>query len=144
MSGGQQGPSVVGGPPSGPYAPPPPQSGSWFERNRTWVLVVAALLIGMAEVLRDNAAQTFLLAIVEPEQLERANGNLWGAEMVANSFAGPPLGSFLIAFMFALPFFVDAGTFAVYREPYDIAAAQAATQQAGLPTILADRLAVGA
>jgi MFS family permease len=77
------------------------------------VLVVAALLIGMAEVLRDNAAQTFLPAIVEPGQLEKANGNLWGAEMVANSFAGPPLGSLLLGVGFALPFFVDAGTFAV-------------------------------
>ena len=77
------------------------------------VLVVAALLFGMAEVLRDNAAQTILPAIVEPEGLEKANGRLWGAELVANSFAGPPLGSVLIAVLFALPFFVDAGTFAV-------------------------------
>ncbi len=77
------------------------------------VLLVASLLFGFAEVLRDNAAQTILPAIVEPEGLERANGRLWGAEMVANSFAGPPLGSFLIGIMFALPFFVDAGTFAV-------------------------------
>jgi len=35
-------------------------------------------------------------------------------------------------------------TFTVYREEYDIAAAQAAAQQTGLPTILADRLAIGA
>nr|MBA2338673.1 MFS transporter [Acidimicrobiia bacterium] len=45
--------------------------------------------------------------------LETANGRMWGAEMVANAFAGPPLGSLLIGAMFALPFFVDAGTFAV-------------------------------
>lgn len=77
------------------------------------VLVVASLLFGFAEVLRDNAAQTILPAIVEPEGLEVANGRLWGAEMVTNSFIGPPLGSLLIAFMFALPFFVDAGTFAI-------------------------------
>jgi predicted phosphodiesterase len=38
----------------------------------------------------------------------------------------------------------DAWTFTVHRVDYDIAAAQAATQAAGLPTILADRLAVGA
>jgi predicted phosphodiesterase len=37
-----------------------------------------------------------------------------------------------------------ARTFTVHRTPYDIAAAQAATMQAGLPTILADRLAIGA
>ena len=35
-------------------------------------------------------------------------------------------------------------TFTVYREEYDIAAAQAAALRAGLPAILADRLAVGA
>ena len=76
-------------------------------------LLVAALLFGMAEVLYDNAAQTILPAIVEPEGLERANGNLWGAEMVMNSFIGPPLGSVLIGVAFALPFFFDAGSFAV-------------------------------
>jgi len=78
-----------------------------------FVLLGASLLFGMAEVLRDNAAQTFLPAIVAPEGLERANGNLWGAEMVANSFVGPPLGSLLLGIGFALPFFLDAGTFAV-------------------------------
>ena len=77
------------------------------------VLLLATLLLGLAEVLRDNAAQTILPAIVRPEGLESANGRMWGAEMVANSFVGPPLGSVLIAVMFALPFFVDAGTFAV-------------------------------
>ena len=77
------------------------------------VLLVASLLFGMAEVLRDNAAQTFLPAIVKPENLERANGNLWGAETVANQFVGPPIGSLLLGVGLALPFFIDAGTFAV-------------------------------
>lgn len=35
-------------------------------------------------------------------------------------------------------------TFTVHRQEYDILAAQQATQQAGLPTVLADRLAIGA
>ena len=78
-----------------------------------FVLLGGSLAFGMAEVLRDNAAQTFLPAIVAPEGLEKANGNLWGAEMVANSFVGPPLGSLLLGIGFALPFFIDAGTFAV-------------------------------
>jgi hypothetical protein len=76
-------------------------------------LVGAVLLLGFAEVLRDNAAQTFLPALVRPEALERANGSLWGAEMVANSFIGPPIGSLLLGVGFALPFFVNAGGFAV-------------------------------
>jgi MFS family permease len=77
------------------------------------MLLTAALLMGFAEVLRDNAAQTILPALVETEHLEKANGNLWGAEMTMNSFVGPPVGSFLLAIGFALPFFVDAGTFAL-------------------------------
>jgi hypothetical protein len=77
------------------------------------VLMAATLLFGFAEVLRDNSAQTLLPAIVEPRSLEKANGRMWAAEMVANSFAGPPLGSLLIGVLFALPFFVDAATFAV-------------------------------
>lgn len=35
-----------------------------------------AFLLGSAEVLRDNAAQTMLPAVVFPDQLERANGQL--------------------------------------------------------------------
>lgn len=77
------------------------------------VLYVSALLFGLAEVLRDNAAQTILPAIVEPEALEKVNGNLWGAEMVANSLVGPPVGGFLLGVAFAVPFFFDAGSFAL-------------------------------
>lgn len=74
---------------------------------------MSALLFGFAEVLYDNAAQTILPAIVDPEGLEKANSRLWGAEMVMNQFVGPPLGSLLIGVAFALPFFFDAGTFAI-------------------------------
>lgn len=77
------------------------------------VLHVAALGFGFAEVLRDNAAQTLMPSIVDGSQLETANGRLWGAETVMNSFAGPPLGGFLIAVGLAVPFFFDAGTFAI-------------------------------
>lgn len=96
--------------------PDPATLASGVEIGTNWLvygfLVAAVLLLGVAEVLRDNAAQTFLPAIVEPADLERANGNLWGAESVANQFLGPPLGSALLAAGFALPFFFDAGTFA--------------------------------
>ncbi len=77
------------------------------------LLYVAALALGMAEVLRDNASQTILPALVEPHQLEKANGWLWGAESVANNFIGPPLGGFLVGIAFAVPFFFDAGSFAI-------------------------------
>lgn len=77
------------------------------------LLLAATVLLGTAEVLHDNAAQTFMPAIVEPAQLEKANGRLLSAEMVANEFAGPPLAALLFVAAFAVPFFADAGTFAV-------------------------------
>lgn len=77
------------------------------------ILLVATMLFGIAEVIHDNAAQTFMPAIVNTDQLEKANGRLWSTEMIANTFAGPPLGALLIAFAFSLPFFVDSVTFAV-------------------------------
>lgn len=89
-------------------ATPPDPAWPWL-----LLLYATALFFGVAEVLRDNAAQTLLPALVPSERLETANGRLWGAEMVMNSFVGPPVGGALIAVAFALPFGVDAATFAV-------------------------------
>ena len=76
-------------------------------------LVITAFLFGLAEVLRDNSAQTLMPSVVESENLEKANGRMWSAESLTNSFIGPPLGSLLIGLAIYLPFFVDAGTFFV-------------------------------
>ncbi|MEP7114458.1 MAG: MFS transporter [Ilumatobacteraceae bacterium] len=75
------------------------------------LLLVATLLLGTGEVLRDNCGQTFMPSIVEVDQLEKANGRMWSAEGVANTFIGPPLGSLLLLAAFSLPFFVDAASF---------------------------------
>ena len=75
------------------------------------VVMVATLLLGCAEVLRDNCGQTFMPSIVEPANLERANGRMWAIESVANTFIGPPIGSLLLVVAFSAPFFVDAGSF---------------------------------
>ena len=76
-------------------------------------LVITAFLFGLAEVLRDNSAQTWMPSVVESENLEKANGRMWSAEALTNSFIGPPLGSLLIGIAIYLPFFVDAGSFFV-------------------------------
>lgn len=76
-------------------------------------LVITAFLFGLAEVLRDNSAQTLMPSVVESENLEKANGRMWSAEALTNSFIGPPLGSLLIGIAIYLPFFVDAGSFFV-------------------------------
>ena len=76
-----------------------------------FVILFTAFLFGLAEVLRDNCAQTLMPAVVEDKDLEKANGRMWSAESLTNSFIGPPLGSFIIAIAIFLPFFVDAVTF---------------------------------
>jgi MFS family permease len=88
----------------------PPLSGEMF-----YILILSgfAFLLGTAEVLRDNAAQTLLPSVVEKDQLETANGQLWTAEQVMGQFVGPPLAGFLIALAVPAPFILDALTFAV-------------------------------
>lgn len=73
------------------------------------LLALASLVLGCAEVLRDNAAQTLLPALVERPQLEKANARLWSAEISANQFVGPPLGGVLVGLAVALPFLLNAG-----------------------------------
>jgi MFS family permease len=75
------------------------------------LVLFSTLLLGTAEVLRDNSNQTILPNIVRPHQLEKANGRIWSIENITNTFIGPPLGSLLLLAAFSLPFFVDAGTF---------------------------------
>ena len=67
-------------------------------------LAALAFLLGSAEVLRDNTAQTFLPDVVGKPQLERANGALWATERLAGQLAGPPMAGFLIGLSVALPF----------------------------------------
>lgn len=76
------------------------------------VIMGAAFVVGIAEVFRDNAAQTMLPALVDHSDLERANGRLWSVEMVGNALIGPALGAFLIAAVLPLPFGANALAYA--------------------------------
>ncbi len=76
-------------------------------------LSVLAFLLGCAEVLRDNAAQTILPSVVAKANLEVANGQMWSAERVMGEFIGPPLAGALIVLGVAIPFGFDAATFAI-------------------------------
>ncbi|CUH86140.1 enterobactin exporter EntS [Phaeobacter sp. CECT 5382] len=73
-----------------------------------WILAALAFLLGSAEVLRDNAAQTMLPSIVETKDLETANGQLWSSEQLTGQFIGPPLAGILIAAGIGIPFGLDA------------------------------------
>ena len=61
-----------------------------------WALFVFAFCVGSAETVYDTSAQSFLPAIVERDQLSRANGRLYAAELTANQFIGPPIGGVLV------------------------------------------------
>ena len=76
------------------------------------LLYAVFFALGSAETLFDNAAVSILPAVVPRDQLARANGRLLGVQMVANELAAPPLGGLLFAAAAALPFLLDAGSFA--------------------------------
>lgn len=77
------------------------------------LLYAVGFLLGAGEVLHDISAQALIPLVVNPGDLERANGRLFGTEIGANQFVGPPLGGFAFGVSAALPFALDALTFGV-------------------------------
>lgn len=85
----------------------PPQGGV----DAPWTfgaIMLAAAIVGGAEVFRDNAAQTMLPSMVPHDRLEAANGRLWSVELTTNALLGPAVGAFLIAVAVPLPFAANA------------------------------------
>ena len=66
-----------------------------------------AFMFGLLEVTRDNAAQAFLPQIVSKDNLPKANGRLFGIEIVTNNFLGTPVGGFLTGLSLITPFIFD-------------------------------------
>ncbi len=83
-----------------------------FRQANIAVLGVAGLLLGSAEVIFSNAAQSMLPALVPPELLAKANGSQQVSLTVGESFLGPPAGSLLFAAAASLPFGLDAASYA--------------------------------
>jgi len=77
-----------------------------------WICV-AAFALGTAQTMFDNASQAILPNVVAQPLLQRANSRLAMAEILAESFAGPPLGAALFVGLAALPFLVDSASFLV-------------------------------
>ena len=75
------------------------------------VLIAGAFLLGCGEAVADSAAPALVPSLVDDAELERANGELETAELVANDLVGPPTGSLLFAAAAAAPFAVDAASF---------------------------------
>lgn len=77
------------------------------------LLYAVLFLVGLAEVIADNASSALVPAVVADEQLPRANARLGAAFVVGNQLAGPPLGAWLFVAGAAWPFGLEAVTFAV-------------------------------
>jgi MFS family permease len=77
-----------------------------------WALAAAALCLGSAQVVFDNAAQSVLPSLVPRDLLPRANGTQYAVQVIGGSFLGPPAGSALFALAPVAPFAVDAASFA--------------------------------
>ncbi|GIG89131.1 MFS transporter [Plantactinospora endophytica] len=76
-------------------------------------LVGCAFLLASLGVVFDAAAFAVLPGIVPAERLAVANGRLQAGAAVAGGFVGAPLAGVLFVLAAALPFAVDAATFAV-------------------------------
>ena len=76
-----------------------------------WMVYVVALLIGVGEVLVDSALQASIPALVQPAQLEQANGRMVAGMTISGEVVGGPVGGVLFSLGAGLPFLLDAGTF---------------------------------
>jgi MFS family permease len=79
------------------------------------VVALMSLLVGVGtcEVVFDSSAQAFLPTLVSSSDLARANGYLFAVEVVAGSILGLSIGAFLFDRGHAIPFAVNAASFAI-------------------------------
>ena len=77
------------------------------------LLLGAAFVLGMSEVLADNVNGALIPSLVPEDELERANSRMVGAEILGNELIGPAVGGLLFAAAASLPFFTNAGLLAV-------------------------------
>lgn len=70
-------------------------------------------VVNAGEVVFRSASQAMTPSVVERADLERANGWLVGGTTVMQGMIAGPFGGFLFVLAAALPFVVNAGTYAV-------------------------------
>ncbi len=75
-------------------------------------MIVLAFCLGCIEVVFDTSSASILPKIVQKEVLAKANGQLFGTEILTNDFLGKPLGSFLFEVGNTLPFLTYSGLIA--------------------------------
>ena len=83
-----------------------------FDQVSIAVIYVVAALLASAEAVVDSSSMAMVPATVASSDLERAGGRLASTELAMNDLVGPPLGGLLFGLAIAVPFGVDAMTFA--------------------------------
>ncbi|WP_240811965.1 MFS transporter [Brevibacterium linens] len=76
------------------------------------LLYAAYAVIGTLESAADNAAVSLVPGLVQKGKLDTANGRISAAQLIADEFAGPPLGGFLFAIAAAAPVYAMGGLWA--------------------------------
>jgi MFS family permease len=71
-----------------------------------WLLFFCTLLIGIAEVAYDTAAQALVPQVLRADQLERGNSRLEIGAVTLGEFFGAPISGLLFAAAIALPFYL--------------------------------------
>jgi MFS family permease len=77
------------------------------------LLVAAAFVIGVGEVLTDGGLPALVRDLVRRDQLEVANARFVATQTVTNVFIGPPVGALLFSLDTAAPFALSVVLFAV-------------------------------
>ena len=77
------------------------------------LLDAVLFVINSGEVVFRSASQAMIPSVVPRERLERANGWLVGGTTLMQQMIAGPLGGFLFVVAACVPFFVNAGTYAV-------------------------------
>ncbi|WP_199442438.1 MFS transporter [Umezawaea beigongshangensis] len=85
----------------------------WADVASVPVVYAALFLLGTGETLADNAASSTVPGVVADDQLPRALARLQYVQLVGNRLAAPPLGAALFVVAAALPYGIDAASFAV-------------------------------
>ncbi|MEV0428634.1 MFS transporter [Micromonospora sp. NPDC050495] len=83
--------------------------------DRAGIVLLYAVLfvVNAGEVVFRTAAQAVVPAVVPRSRLERANGWLGGGTQVMQNMVAGPLGGLLFVLAAAIPFAVNAGTYAL-------------------------------
>ena len=83
-----------------------------FDQVSIGVIFLVAAMLASAEAVVDSSSMALVPATVDLGDLERAAGRLGSTELAMNDLVGPPVGGLLFGLAIAIPFGLDAASFA--------------------------------